>query len=65
MIDIHSHIIPGIDDGADSIYDTVEMIKLAAKSGTSAMIATPHCNIPGVFDNYFGEEYINNFKKHN
>lgn len=63
MIDIHSHIIPGMDDGADSIYDTVEMVRMAAKSGTTAMIATPHCNIPGMFDNYFGEEYIEKFKK--
>ena len=31
MIDIHSHIIPGIDDGAEDIVDTVEMVRMAEK----------------------------------
>ena len=63
MIDIHSHILPGIDDGADDIYDTLEMIKMAEKSGTKAIVATPHCNIPGMFDNYFGKEYVDRYQK--
>ena len=58
MIDIHAHILPGIDDGARDIYDTLEMARIAADSGVSSIVATPHCNIPGMFDNYFGEEYI-------
>ena len=62
MIDIHSHILPGMDDGADELYDTVEMVKMAAKSGTKVMIATPHCNIPDMYDNYFGDEYIKKYK---
>lgn len=57
MIDIHSHILPGLDDGAQDIFDTLEMIELAAKSGITAMIATPHCNIPRGYKNYFGDEY--------
>lgn len=63
MIDIHSHILPGLDDGAQDIYDTLEMVSLAAESGITAMIATPHCNIPGGYKNYFGDEYINAIKK--
>lgn len=58
MIDIHSHILPGLDDGAMDLFDSIEMIHLAAESGTRAMVATPHCNLRGMFDNYFGEEYI-------
>lgn len=58
MIDIHTHILPGIDDGASDIYDTLEMVQLAADSGVRAMIATPHCNIPGLYDNFFNREYI-------
>lgn len=57
MIDIHAHILPGIDDGAEDIYDTLEMAAMAADSGVQAMIATPHCNIPGIFKNYYDEEY--------
>lgn len=57
MIDIHAHILPGIDDGAQDICDTLEMAAMAAECGVTAIVATPHCNIPGVCKNYFGEEY--------
>ena len=57
MIDIHNHILPGLDDGAQDLYDTLEMVEVAAKSGTTAIVATPHCNIPGSYKNYFCEEY--------
>lgn len=42
MIDIHSHIIPGIDDGSKDIDITIDMLKNAAKDGTSSIVATPH-----------------------
>ena len=29
MVDIHTHILPGLDDGAADIYDTIEMAELA------------------------------------
>lgn len=63
MIDIHSHILPGIDDGAEDIYDTLEMARMAVESGVTAMVATPHCNIPGYFDNYFGTGYVEVYNK--
>lgn len=44
MIDIHSHILPGIDDGALSMEDSVEMAKIACKCGISQIVATPHYN---------------------
>ena len=53
MIDIHAHILPGIDDGAEDMYDTLEMARMAADSGVDRIIATPHCNIPGMYGNYF------------
>ena len=43
MIDIHAHILPGIDDGAEDMYDTLEMARMAADSGVDKIIATPHC----------------------
>ena len=58
MIDLHSHILPGLDDGAQDIYDTLEMVQLAARSGITAMVATPHCNIPGRYENYFDDRYV-------
>lgn len=57
MIDLHTHILPGIDDGSDSIEETLRMIELAVQSGTTGIVATPHCNIPDLYDNYYGEWY--------
>ncbi|HTQ79639.1 MAG TPA: CpsB/CapC family capsule biosynthesis tyrosine phosphatase, partial [Thermoanaerobaculia bacterium] len=42
MIDLHCHILPGIDDGARSLADAVAMCRLAAAEGCEAMVATPH-----------------------
>ena len=63
MIDIHTHILPGLDDGAADIYDSIEMAALAHEYGTKAIVATPHCNIPGIYGNYFGKEYCRVFKE--
>ena len=52
MIDIHSHILPGVDDGSPSLASSLEMARLALESGVDAMIATPHCNRPA------GEEML-------
>lgn len=41
-IDIHSHILPGIDDGSDNIEETIHMIEAARNDGISIIIATPH-----------------------
>lgn len=46
MTDIHCHILPFVDDGADSMEDALEMARMAAESGVSTIIATPHCNLP-------------------
>jgi protein-tyrosine phosphatase len=42
MIDIHSHIVFGVDDGAKTIEDSVAMLEIAADSGTTDIVATPH-----------------------
>ena len=42
MIDLHCHVLPGIDDGPASIEGSVEMARAAAAGGTSTMVATPH-----------------------
>ena len=42
MIDIHSHILPGIDDGAQTIEDSIKMAKEAVNEGIKTIIATPH-----------------------
>lgn len=42
MIDIHCHILPGIDDGAATIEDSVAMARAAVQEGITTIIATPH-----------------------
>lgn len=42
MIDIHSHILPGIDDGAKDITVSVDMLKKAVEDGITDMCVTPH-----------------------
>ena len=44
MVDIHCHILPGIDDGSRSWEVTAEMCRLAADDGIHHIVATPHCN---------------------
>lgn len=42
FVDIHSHILPGIDDGAANAAETLAMLKLAAQDRTRHIVATPH-----------------------
>src|ERR1017187_9763042 len=39
MIDIHSHILPGLDDGAGSMEEAIEMLRMAAAAGTTDIVA--------------------------
>lgn len=47
IADIHTHILPGLDDGAQSWEDAIAMAEMAVESGTAALVATPHCGLPG------------------
>lgn len=42
MIDLHSHLLPGVDDGPDTIAEAVEMARAAWDAGTRLMVCTPH-----------------------
>lgn len=42
MVDIHSHIVYGVDDGAKTLENSVAMLEMAAKCGTTDIVATPH-----------------------
>lgn len=46
MIDLHCHIIPGVDDGAASLDIACQMAFQAWSNGTQAVVATPHFNRP-------------------
>lgn len=60
MVDLHCHILPGVDDGAETMADALEMARIAARSGVRAIAATPHCNVPGSpMPNYLDEGLMN------
>ena len=63
MIDIHAHILPGLDDGADRTRTSLQMAKLAVRSGVTDLIATPHSNQRGRFENYASKELIGRFER--
>lgn len=50
MIDIHSHILPNIDDGASNLDEALAMLKMAIDNGVTTQVLTPHIH-QGRFDN--------------
>ncbi len=42
LIDFHSHVLPGIDDGAKDIEESVEILDMMAKAGVEILFCTPH-----------------------
>jgi protein-tyrosine phosphatase len=50
MIDIHAHILPGVDDGAKNLEQSLEMARMAVKDGIRTMVATPHLFKGRIFD---------------
>ncbi len=50
MIDLHTHILPGIDDGSSSVAMSLEMARMAVADGITHLACTPHIT-PGIYDN--------------
>jgi protein-tyrosine phosphatase len=50
MVDLHCHILPGIDDGARTIEDSLAMAEDAIQDGITCVVATPHANTEYRFD---------------
>jgi protein-tyrosine phosphatase len=44
MVDIHSHVLWGVDDGSPTIEVSLEMLRMASEAGTTDIVATPHSN---------------------
>ena len=42
MIDVHSHVLPGVDDGSRSVEESLEMLRMEAAQGIEHVVATPH-----------------------
>ena len=50
MVDIHCHILPGLDDGAKSLDEALQMVEMAIQDGVTHVVATPHANSEYHFD---------------
>ncbi len=50
MIDLHSHLLPGVDDGAQTLECALDLARMAVSDGITHMVLTPHLHI-GRFDN--------------
>ena len=50
MIDIHSHVLYGMDDGSPDIEVSLEMLRMAGRHGTTDIVASPHANLEYRFD---------------
>jgi protein-tyrosine phosphatase len=58
MIDIHSHIVWGVDDGPQERSQSLAMLKMAAATGTTDIVATPHSDSQFAFDGKLVAERI-------
>lgn len=63
MLDLHIHIFPGVDDGAQDYDDSIDMAVLALESGVSTIVATPHANQMGRFENFYTAEFARRFER--
>ena len=63
MIDRHTHLLPGLDDGARSWEEASEMAQTAAESGISVAAATCHANLPGRETSGLVREYRKRLEK--
>lgn len=50
MIDLHNHLLPGIDDGAEDVERSLELARIAVADGISHLVCTPHIH-PGRYEN--------------
>ena len=46
MRDIHCHILPGVDDGAADLDESLAMLEAAKRAGVTRIVCTPHCRDP-------------------
>lgn len=57
MIDLHIHILPGADDGAQDYEESIGMAEHLWNCGIRTICATPHANQRGRYENYYSSEF--------
>jgi protein-tyrosine phosphatase len=56
MVDIHHHLLFGLDDGSDSLETSVAMARLAVGDGITHVVCTPHANSTYEFDPFVNQQ---------
>jgi protein-tyrosine phosphatase len=62
MVDIHCHILPGVDDGPEDLAGSLKMAEIAAADGITQIVATPHVKDENLSRGFF-EERIRQFNE--
>ena len=55
LCDLHTHVLPNVDDGAQEMEYALQMLRNAVASDVELLAVTPHCNRPGVMGNYLDD----------
>ena len=63
MLDLHIHIIPGVDDGSQDYEDSIGMAELAWECGIRTICATPHANQLGRYENFYSTEFSRRYDR--
>ena len=61
LCDLHTHLLPGMDDGAPTMEYALQMLRNAAASDVELLAVTPHCNRPYEKHNYLDDGLLDRF----
>lgn len=61
MLDLHTHVIPAVDDGSDIIGTSLSMLRTAREDGVTVVAATPHFDRASGYANYASDELESSF----
>lgn len=63
MIDIHHHLLPGVDDGSPDMETTIAMVRMAVDDGVTHIAATPHANNKFHYDRMAHEQLLQSVRQ--
>ena len=63
MVDIHHHLLPGLDDGSTDLETSLAMARMAAEDGITHIVATPHANHRYPFDRERNEQLLDTLRE--
>ncbi len=63
MVDIHHHLLPGLDDGSPSLENSIKMIEMAVRDGITHIVCTPHANDRFFYNREKNEALLDELRK--